>query len=112
MRALLLTVFLASMPFMAGCDPRAKEEALSSVTGTYEVTNVFPRVHLRVALKNLDTGETLDEVYVQQYRGGCTLGKDLLGSKHALTITTYRQASGLRIHRIDNSRPFCEGKFW
>lgn len=111
MRALLLTALLASLPLMAGCDPRAKEEALSSETGTYEVTNVFTRVQYRVALKNVETGKELGEVYVQGYRS-CSLGKWLIGQKHTLTVTTYKHASGLLFHRIDDSRPLCKGKFW
>lgn len=109
MRALVSTVLLTCLVFMTGCEP--KEEPIASATGTYEVTNVFPRVSLRVALKNTETGEVFDEVYVQRYRGSCSLGKNLMGEKRALTVTTYRQASGLHLLRIDNSRPFCEGKW-
>lgn len=111
MRAMVLIVLMGALVLLTGCEPKPSGEPVSSATATYEVTNVFPRVQLRVALKNLDTGEALGEVYVQGYRSSCTIGKWLIGAKHTLTVTTYKHASGLLFHRIDNSRPLCEGRF-
>lgn len=108
MHRLMMIFLLASTALLGGCE---KEEPIASVTGTYEVVNVFPRQALRVDLRNVDTGEILREVYVRPYRSSCSLGSAVKGAKKPLVVVTYRRESGQEFKRIDNSRPFCEGKW-
>lgn len=102
MRGWITIALLATLVLLTGCN---HGELVETTTQTFEVTHVDPPKHFRVTLKNVDSGQVFEDVYVSKR---CSRWKEVpVGTELRLVVGTYRTGEAQTFQRIESPYSIC-----
>ena len=102
MRGWMTIAMLAGLVTLTGC---TRGELVETTSQTFEVTHVDPPKRFRVTLRNVDTGQVFEDVYVSKR---CSRWKEVpVGTEFSLVVGTYRTSDAHTFQRIESPSTIC-----
>lgn len=102
MRGLTMTAALVCLGLLAGCN---RGELVETTQQTFEVTHVNPPKHFHVTLRNVDTGQVFEDIYVSKR---CSRWEEVpVGTTLTLSVGTYRTSASDTFQRIESPYTIC-----
>ena len=102
MRGWMTIAMLAGLVALTGC---SHGEVVETTQQTFEVTHVDPPKRFRVTLRNVDTGQVFEDVYVSKH---CSRWREVpVGTELTLSVSTYRTSASETFQRIDTPYTIC-----
>lgn len=102
MRGLMMTAALVCVGLLAGC---TRGELVETTQQTFEVTRVDPPKRFRVTLRNVDSGQVFEDIYVSKR---CSRWKEVpVGTHLTLEVGTYRTSASETFQRIESPYSIC-----
>ena len=102
MRGSMMIAALVCLSLLTGC---SRGELVETSQQTFEVTHVKPPKRFYVTLRNVDTGQVFEDVYVAKR---CSRWEEVpVGSHLTLTVGTYRTSASETFQHIESPDTIC-----